>query len=292
VARVVHELVTRARNGHESRHDYETPEPLRAGAVVQLRDQWWIVDAVAEGASGRPAVIAVPARYRLVLRHADGQEELGAFRRIRPGAPGIGHAFTTLVGGEAVSWQVVEERLARDEAGQPYRELIAERDHGEADGLPAHELEHLEQARELLAPAEERGRAVEPGIRAELVALEPGRMADWDEAARYIDALTLEEIDDNLLELCGVLPDSTPRTEWLTIVRDRLLSDLEAFREDLENEHDEIESWDSDGSLIFASVGTWEDEADPTSGHGWMVRLVDSGALGAAGFQRVRKAEL
>ena len=30
----------------------------------------------------------------------------------------------------------------------------------------------------------------------------------------------------------------------------------------------------------------------PDGGHGWMCRLVDSGALTAAGFQRVRKATL
>jgi hypothetical protein len=28
------------------------------------------------------------------------------------------------------------------------------------------------------------------------------------------------------------------------------------------------------------------------SGHGWMCRLVDAEVLGAAGFERVRKAEL
>ena len=35
-----------------------------------------------------------------------------------------------------------------------------------------------------------------------------------------------------------------------------------------------------------------EFEADPDSGHGWMTRLVDVSALGAAGFSRVRKAEV
>ena len=33
-------------------------------------------------------------------------------------------------------------------------------------------------------------------------------------------------------------------------------------------------------------------KADPYSGHGWMCRLVDASALAAAGFERVRKAEL
>jgi hypothetical protein len=35
-----------------------------------------------------------------------------------------------------------------------------------------------------------------------------------------------------------------------------------------------------------------DDEADPDKGHGWMCRLVDSGVLAAAGFERVRKNEL
>lgn len=35
-----------------------------------------------------------------------------------------------------------------------------------------------------------------------------------------------------------------------------------------------------------------DDESNPHSGPGWLTRLVDAGALGAAGFSRVRKAEL
>ena len=43
---------------------------------------------------------------------------------------------------------------------------------------------------------------------------------------------------------------------------------------------------------VFASVGSPDDEADPDAGHGWMCRLLDSSVLAAAGFARVRKAEL
>ena len=35
-----------------------------------------------------------------------------------------------------------------------------------------------------------------------------------------------------------------------------------------------------------------DDESDPLSGHGWLCRLVDAEVHGAAGFVRVRKAEL
>jgi hypothetical protein len=75
-------------------------------------------------------------------------------------------------------------------------------------------------------------------------------------------------------------------------VKQRLREDLEALRNDIEGGHEEIEEWDFRGGRIFVSVGTYEEEFDPVSGHGWMCRLVDSGALGVAGFERVRKYEL
>jgi hypothetical protein len=71
-----------------------------------------------------------------------------------------------------------------------------------------------------------------------------------------------------------------------------LREDLRAFREDIEGEHREIEEWEFLDGRVFASVGTTEDEADPDKGHGWMCRLLDAEVLGAAGFSRVRKAEL
>ncbi len=75
-------------------------------------------------------------------------------------------------------------------------------------------------------------------------------------------------------------------------MKNRLRADLEAFRADVEGEHDEIEEWEFRDGRIFASVGSYEDESDPDSGHGWLCRLTDVGALAAAGFQRVRKAQL
>ena len=126
----------------------------------------------------------------------------------------------------------------------------------------------------------------------ELVALEPGEAPDWAEAEAYIDALELEVIEDDLLERCGVNPDRDPRETWLETVKARLRSDLELFRNDLEGERDQIEEWEFREGRIFAAVGSFEDEANPDSGHGWMTRLVDASALNAAGFSRVRKAEL
>jgi hypothetical protein len=113
-----------------------------------------------------------------------------------------------------------------------------------------------------------------------------------DEARRYIDSLILEEVEDDLLELCGVDPDRDPPETWLDTVRERLRADLESFRADVEGHHDEIEEWDFLDGRVFAAVGSYDDEADPDVGYGWLSRLVDAGALGAAGFRRVRKAEL
>ena len=237
-----------------------------------------------------------PARYRLVLRHPDGRTEAGAFRRYRSDAPRIGHTFSTIVDGVPASWQVADDRLQRDEQGKPYRELTAERDYSEAEDapdLPEHELEHAlardddrDDAVAALARAEESGQLVE------LVALEPGEAPDWDEAGRYIDALILEEIEDDLFALCGVDTRNDSQDTWLETVKARLHEDLRSFRTDIESDHDQIEEWDFRDGRVFASIGSFDDQANPDVGHGWLSRLVDSSASAAAGFTRVRKAQL
>ena len=240
-------------------------------------------------------VFAKVARYRIRLRHPDGHEELGGFRRFRPDAPGLGHAFSTIEDGQPASWQVVDVRLAHDDGGEPYRELIAERDFAEVDQLPDHELEHALAAREDELPCGAQAafaRAEARGLSIELVALEPGEAPDWAEAEAFIDALILEEIEDDLLELCGVAPDRDPREAWIGIVKERLRSDLESFRADIDGGHDQIEEWEFRDGRVFASFGTEDDESDPNAGHGWLCRLVDASVLAAAGFARVRKAEL
>ena len=279
-----YEVVTVNRDGAEHRRQYNAETELSPGSVIRLDGRDWLVEALEESCA-----IARPARYRLTLRHPDGHEEVGAMRRYRPNAPRVGHMFTT---GE-VSWQVVDERLAGDDVG-PYLELLAERDFGEIEDLPNHELEHVEASREELPDTAQAtfARAEEAGLEVELVALEPGEAPDWAEAAAYIDALILEEIEDDLLEQCGVRPEHDPRDTWLETVKSRLREDLRAFRADIEDNHDAIEEWDFRDGRIFASVGSFEDESDPDSGHGWLCRLLDVGALAAAGFQRVRKAQL
>ena len=286
-----YEIVVSTRAGSERVHEYASDEPLEVGAVLRLEGRYWLI----EGVDG-PRATAKPARYRLELRHPDGRVETGAFRRYRPGAPGIGHALATIEDGQAVSWQVVDQRVGRDEDGEPYLELIAERDYGEVEQVPDHELEHSLASREdeelPAGAAAAFARAEAAGLSIELVALEPGEEPDWEEAERYIDALILDEIEDDLIELCGVNPARDPRETWLATVKERLLEDLQQFRADVEGDHDEIEEWDFRGGRIFVSVGNPDDEADPLKGHGWMSRLVDSGTHTAAGFQRVQKARL
>ena len=288
---VEYQLVHVNRLGHVLTHPYSSETELAEGDLVHVEGRDWLVNGI-EG----ERVQLEPARYRLVLRHPDGRTEAGAFRRYRPDAPRIGHTFSTVVAGAPVSWQVADQRLQRDEQGKPYLELTAERDYSEAEdgaGLPEHELEHAlaredeqDEAVATLTRAEEAGQLVE------LVALEPGEAPDWAEAERYIDALIIDEIEDDLLVLCGVDPESDPRDGWIETVKARLREDLRRFREDIETDHDQIEEWDFRDGRIFASIGSFDDQASPDSGHGWLSRLVDSSASAAAGFSRVRQAQL
>jgi hypothetical protein len=92
--------------------------------------------------------------------------------------------------------------------------------------------------------------------------------------------------------LCGVDPAADPPERWLDIVKERLRDDLRALRADVESDHDQVEEWDFRSGRVFAAVGRIDEESDPDSGYGWMCRLVDADVLGAAGFERVRKASL
>jgi hypothetical protein len=289
-----YEVVAHTRAGKERVHRYASNELLQPGDILRLDGRYWIVDR-AEPAGELPRVLAKPARYRLRLRHPDGRDEPGAFRRYRAGAPGLGHSFTTIEDGSPVSWEVVDDGVAHDEQGEPYLDLVAERDYSELEELPDHELEHALAAREERLPEAASAmfsRASDAGLSVELVALEPGDLPDWDAARRYVDVLILEEIEDDLIELCGVDPDQDLRETWLDTVKERLRADLESVRADVEGDHDEIEEWDFLDGRIFAAVGSVDDESNPDSGYGRLCRLVDAGALTAAGFRRVRKPEL
>jgi len=281
-----YEIATRNGAGAVRVRRYTSEDRLAPGSVVALGGRYWLVERVAEG-----RLHAAPARYRLTLRHPDGVEEAGAFRRYGTDAPRVGHQLTTLEDGAPISWAVVEQRLARDEAGEPFLEAIAERDYGETESLPDHQLEHTLDQERADAAAAMLARARAAGFSIELVGLEAGQAPDWDEAARYLDSMILEEIDDHLLETCGVDPRHDPPETWLETVKERLRADLASFRADVES-HDEIEEWDFRGGKVIAALGRLDEEADPLSGYGWMCRLVDAGVLGAAGMPRVKKAAL
>lgn len=279
-------LLTRDRAGREHARPYASENPLESGSVVLLGGRYWLVERVAEA-----IVEARPARYRLTLRHPDGHEEVGAFRRFRPDAPNTGHQLVTYENGGPVTWAVVEQRLVHDDAGEPFLESIAERDHGEFDSLPDHHLEHaLEQDEDdsaTVAAALER--ASRPGLAVELVGLEPGQAADWDEARRYLESLILEELEDDLIEQCGVDTHRIPQQRWLDGVKERLRGDLESLRADIEGPHDQVEEWGFRGGRIFAAAGNFDDDTNALSGYGWLCRLVDASVLQAGGFYRARK---
>jgi hypothetical protein len=283
-----YDVVTHNRPGKERVHPYASDDALEPGMVLRLAGRDWLIETVEDSRA-----LAKPARYRLTLRYPDGSEEAGAFRRWRSDAPRAGHTFAT----SALAWEVVDERLAFDDEGEPYVELVAERDFAEVeeDVLHEHELEHALAQEEDEFPEGARAtlaRARRAGLAMELVALEPGEEPDWTAADRYIDVLTLDLVEDDLIELCGVDPDADPRDTWLPKVQERLREDRRSFAADIEGSHDEIEEWDVRGGRVFASVGKPDDEADPDKGHGWLCRLADSGALTVAGFSRVRKAQL
>ena len=289
-------VVTRRRTGAKRTHDYASEDQLRPGDVLRLDGRYWLLASIEPSDAGPAGAVGVPARYRLRLRHPDGREERGGLRRFRPDAPRVGHSFTTLEEGQPVSWEVVDQQLGRDDEGEPYLDFTAERDYAEVEALPNHELEHTlaRRADAELPPSPEAAfsRAEQMGLSIELVALEPGEEPDWDEAERFIEALVIEEIHDDLIEMCGVNPDQDPKDTWLEQVKRRLRSDLAQFRADVDGDDDQIEQWSFRDGQIFASFGTEEEESDPLSGHGWMVRLYDAEVLGAAGFVRVKKAEL
>ena len=264
-----YQLVHVNRVGHERTHPYTSATELSEGDVVHLEGRDWLVDAV-EGERVR----LEPARYRLVLGTTTptGTAKAGAFRRYRPDAPRLGHALSTTVDGIPVSWQVADERLRRDEQGKPYLELTAERDYGEAEDaptLPEHQLERAltrDEAIEALSRAQASGELVE------LVALEPGEAPGWDEAERYIEPLREEEMENDLFVLCGVDTRNDRQDTWLDTVKARLRGGPAPLPRGHRSDHDQIEEWDFRDGRVFASIGSFDDQASPDSGHGWLER--------------------
>ena len=80
-------VVTRRRTGKERVHEC-VRGAARAGDVLRLDGRYWLVASIEAGQDAPARAVAVPARYRLRLRHPDGREELGGLRRFRPTLPG------------------------------------------------------------------------------------------------------------------------------------------------------------------------------------------------------------
>jgi hypothetical protein len=287
-------LPSRRGSGREHRHRLSTTHDLQVGDLVSVAGGRWIVDELREAGGEREARLE-PARFRLVLLRPDGREEAGAIRRLRDDSLGVGHAFTTAdeAGAHRLRWDVVTSRFVRDQGGRPLIEFLA--DHGlhAHERIPDHELEHrIAQQGDLAEARAALEFATAAGLAVELVELEPDRDPDWAEAGAYLEALEIEEIGEDLLERCGVKPEQDSPEAWIEQVKLRLRADLTSFRGDVEGPHRQIREWRIGARRVFASIGTWENEADPDSGHGWLCRLVDSDVLGTAGFVRLREIEL
>ena len=199
-----YEVAVVHRTGKEHVHPYTTEEPLEPGDVIRLEGRHWLVERMRATARGRsPRATGFGCGIRTGVR-TSGRS--GASGRA---LPRLGHAFATEPDGRPVSWEIVDEQLAFDAGGEPYLDLVAERDFEEAEAaLPDRELEHTLARRSDDELPEGRGatlaRAAEEGLSVELVALEPGEEPDWEAAERFIDALMLEEIEDDLIEQAGV----------------------------------------------------------------------------------------
>src|SRR5487761_197423 len=103
-----HYEVVGTRHGKQVVHPYASDDELGPGDVVYVEGRFWLIVEL----DGTRAT-TVPARYRITLRHPDGNVEHGAFRRWRPAAPRIGHTFATGEDGAPIAWGVVEQTLER-----------------------------------------------------------------------------------------------------------------------------------------------------------------------------------
>jgi len=110
---LTYEAAALTRSGRERVHAYASETTLGPGDVIRMTGRDWLVERV-EADTDPPRLVVKPARYRLRLRHPDGHEELGAFRRWRSDAPGVGHSFSTMEDGQAVAWTVTDAHLARE----------------------------------------------------------------------------------------------------------------------------------------------------------------------------------
>ena len=201
-------------------------------------------------------------------------------RRMRPDGPRLGHSFTTIEDGAPVSWSVIDEEFAHDEQGEPFLDLVAERDYGEAEGdLPDHELEHALTARSDEVPDAARERideATRLGFAIESSRSSRTRLPDWEEARRYIETLSLDTIADDLLELCGVDTEELAKGHGSKPSSRASATTSSSFSADVKGTTTRSRSGISTTAASSPRVGSVADESDPDRGHGWLCRLLDA----------------
>ena len=170
-----------------------------------------------------------------------------------------------------MSWQVVDERLA-DDHGEPYLDLIAERDYSELRTRRAARARAGARAR---AQEARRGAARAPPRRGG----GPGRRAGRARGGRGArlgrgrGATSTRWSSRRSRTTCSSSAASTRprrRETWLDTVKARLRATWSDSGTTSRADHDQIEEWEFRDGRIFAAVGSIEDEADPDRGHGWM----------------------
>ncbi len=209
-----YELVHTSRTGTERVHPFATDEPLEPGSFVRYEGRYWLIERL----DGSRA-IAKPGRYRLELRHPRRPRR---GRRLPPlparragDRPHVHHCRGRTageLGGARTGGSLTTSRTSRTSSSS--RTATTRSSTRTSPTTSSSTRSPAARSSELPASVEEAfARAEREGLSAELVALDPGEEPDWTEAASSIDALILEEIEDDLIEQCGVDPRTDPRGE-------------------------------------------------------------------------------
>ena len=210
-----YDVVVVHRTGKEHVHRYTTEEPLEPGDVVRLEGRHWLSSASRATARRRsPRAIGCGFAIRTAARTSGRSAASDPTRRgsatrsppSRTGARSAGRSST------AAGPRRERRAVPRPRRGARLRRRRSDaaRPRARAHARPRSEDELPEGAEATLA------RAADEGLSVELVALEPGEEPDWEAAERFIDALVLEEIEDDLIEQCGSTRTTTRATRGWT----------------------------------------------------------------------------
>ena len=207
----------------------------------------WLVDAVEEGDTAR--VVAKPARYRLRLRHPDGREELGAFRRMRAGQPATrplvhdarGRGSRQL-GASSRRRSPTTSRTSRSSTSSP----------SATTARPRATCPTTSSSTRSPASADGSGRRQGVDRRGDALracrSSSPRSSRTRRRTGRRLAATSRPSVSTRSRTTCSSCAASTRGDDsegtWLETVQARLRDDLESFSADVEGDHDEIEEWD------------------------------------------------